>query len=54
MNLPDGKTCRDCRHYTRTCEWLLNRKASATECDWEPSKFREKDDAPPKRPADPA
>ncbi len=41
MKLPAGKTCGDCRWYSR-CEWLVGCESSNTECDWAPSRFVEK------------
>lgn len=40
MRLPPGKTCVECRHYSR-CAWLLNRSPESTTCDWFPSRFVE-------------
>jgi hypothetical protein len=40
--LPPGKTCNDCVHYVR-CTMVLGLKVDVnTECDWIPSKFRER------------
>jgi len=36
MKLPDGKTCGDCAHFKRTCEWLISCNPAATNCDWSP------------------
>ena len=41
MKLPAGKTCEDCRWYSR-CEWLISCEPSNTTCDWAPSRFVEK------------
>lgn len=38
--LPDGKSCRDCRHFISTCEWLISYTGDETACDWAPSRFR--------------
>ena len=45
MKLPEGKTCADCRHFERTCRWLISYKGHETSCDWHPSKFSEKEKA---------
>jgi len=42
MKLPDGKTCGDCAHFKRTCEWLISCNPAATNCDWSPSRFVER------------
>jgi len=42
-NLPDGKTCQDCRHFKRTCEWLISCEPTRTDCDWYPIKFTAKE-----------
>lgn len=34
----DAMRCIDCQHFER-CTWLIQRKASDTPCDWEPSRF---------------
>lgn len=39
-DLPEGKTCGDCTHFKRTCEWLIACKPDARGCDWIPSRFR--------------
>lgn len=39
VKLPVGKACRDCRHFVRTCEWLISATGAETECDWSPSRF---------------
>ena len=39
MRLPEGRTCGDCFHFKKTCEWLVSHVASDTKCDWWPSKF---------------
>ena len=44
MDLPPGKTCGDCQHMGR-CEWLIQQKPQATECDWSPSRFLERRDS---------
>lgn len=46
MALPPGKTCADCRWFTPKCSWLLSRDGSERSCDWLPSKFRPKPEAP--------
>lgn len=38
---PDDKTCDDCKHIKR-CKWLLSYTGAETQCDWTPSKFRER------------
>ena len=39
MLLPKGKTCKDCLHFQRTCEWLISCDPNKTSCDWSPSRF---------------
>lgn len=39
MQLPPGKTCADCWHFKRTCEWLISCEPTRRECDWAPSRF---------------
>ncbi len=39
MDLPEGRTCGDCRHFKRTCEWLISCKPERTSCDWWPVRF---------------
>lgn len=47
MALPDGKTCRDCRHLRR-CVALLNIASTNTVCDFYPSRFDQyQAEAPP-------
>lgn len=42
MNLPKGKTCKDCIHWKPTCEWLISsRTGNENSCDWNPSRFVE-------------
>lgn len=42
--LPEGKTCLDCRHFVRTCAWLIGSLTGAeTTCDWDPSRFQGSD-----------
>lgn len=41
MELPQGKTCGDCYHFARTCEWLISAKPDRTVCDWFPRRFHE-------------
>lgn len=41
MKLPEGKTCADCAHYKR-CEALFDCPTTNTECDWAPSRFRQR------------
>lgn len=53
---PDGQVCADCRHFKRTCEWLLSYSGRERTCDWFPSKFvaiaaATNDDAGAARPA---
>lgn len=38
--LPEGKTCADCVHWTRTCSWLICRIGTETTCDYIPSRYR--------------
>jgi hypothetical protein len=38
MALPDGKACRDCRHFTK-CARLFQCEPTNIECDWSPSRF---------------
>jgi hypothetical protein len=38
-DLPDGKTCGECFHFKRTCEWLISCKPTSTSCDWYPVRF---------------
>ena len=51
MNLPDGKTCADCYHFKRTCEWLISCPPTRIRCDWYPIRFRSVSPAPPTVPA---
>ena len=39
----DGKTCGDCAHFKRTCEWLISYSGKETSCDWYPIKFQPKE-----------
>lgn len=48
-SLPEGRVCGDCAHFTR-CAWLLSRERTETECDWSPSRFRLRPEAPPPAP----
>ena len=41
QKLPTGKTCGDCRWLAR-CRMLFQQRDDSTECDWSPSKFRER------------
>jgi hypothetical protein len=41
MNLPQDKTCGDCVHIRR-CNAIFGHMASDEQCDWYPSKFRER------------
>lgn len=41
MELPEGKTCNDCRHY-RFCDDFIGLEGSETRCDWAPARFLEK------------
>lgn len=45
MNLPDGKTCQDCRHFYR-CYKIFGHEALDETCDWSPSKFQPRKEAP--------
>jgi hypothetical protein len=38
-DLPEGYTCGDCRHFKRTCEWLISCEPTRTSCDWYPIRF---------------
>lgn len=38
MNLPEGSTCADCRHFAR-CEAIFGHIATDEVCDWSPSRF---------------
>ncbi len=38
MALPEGMTCRDCKHFAR-CHALLSRTGREVECDWHPVRF---------------
>lgn len=40
MNLPDGKTCGDCKHLA-WCTQVYSVKAESTMCDFEPIRFAE-------------
>jgi len=42
MDLPEGKTCKDCVHFDR-CHMLFQVKGSNTWCDFSPIKFVEAD-----------
>lgn len=44
MALPHGKTCLDCHHWAR-CLGLGTAKLGQVECDWSPSRFRDRSDA---------
>ena len=37
--LPPGRTCADCAHFKRTCEWLISYTGAETACDWWPVRF---------------
>jgi len=39
LALPAGRTCGDCIHFKRTCEWLISCKPDRTSCDWWPVRF---------------
>lgn len=39
MELPPGRTCADCAHFKRTCEWLISRNPDNEQCDWWPVRF---------------
>lgn len=41
MKLPEGKTCADCAYYKR-CYALFECPSTNTECDWAPSRFRQR------------
>lgn len=40
MQLPEGKTCKDCAHFER-CKGLFMCKPENTECDWSPNRFHD-------------
>ena len=42
LDLPTGKTCGDCLHFKRTCEWLISCEPTRTRCDWYPIRFTPK------------
>lgn len=42
MVLPDGKTCGDCVHWKRCSNLIDDLDLTNTECDFAPSRFREK------------
>ena len=44
MLLPKGKTCADCVHFTKTCKWLIACNPNNTNCDWNPSRYQQKQD----------
>ena len=44
MALPHGKTCSDCVHIQR-CIALGVTRFEAVECDWSPSRFRDRSEA---------
>ncbi|MNO64674.1 hypothetical protein D3C76_554090 [compost metagenome] len=48
MNLPAGKTCKDCVH-CRRCTLMFGHIPADEVCDWYPSRFREA--APTQEPA---
>ena len=39
LELPPNTTCSDCRHFKRTCEWLISCQPDRTSCDWYPVRF---------------
>lgn len=39
MDLPTGKTCGDCSHFT-SCNLMWGHIAADEVCDWSPSRFR--------------
>lgn len=39
---PNGLTCGDCAHFKR-CVMLFRQRATEAECDWIPSRFKEKE-----------
>lgn len=43
MDLPNGKTCGDCRNYEK-CRMLCGSriKSENTQCDFEPTRFKER------------
>lgn len=45
MNLPQGKTCADCKWFKPKCEWLISCPPTNTRCDWAPSRFVQKEPA---------
>lgn len=48
MNLPDGKTCGDCHHFSR-CNAIFGHIAEDEVCDWAPSRFAAKEVMPMKK-----
>lgn len=44
-SLPAGKTCRDCAHWTRCKALIQDLTGKETDCDWTPSRFRERPEA---------
>lgn len=43
MLLPEDRTCGDCAHFNR-CHKLFGCDPSFVNCDWDPSRFREKEE----------
>lgn len=43
MDLPEGKTCGDCFHVAR-CVMMFGAKPENTSCDFEPVRFRQKEE----------
>jgi len=44
--LPDGKVCNDCVHIAR-CMFLISCSPTEKRCDWEPSRFVQKEEECP-------
>lgn len=42
MDLPEGKTCGDCKHFYR-CFKIYGHIAEDESCDWAPSRFSQKE-----------
>ncbi len=41
MDLPEGKTCKDCVHFIRPCRTIYAKIEDDELCDWAPSRFKE-------------
>lgn len=42
MDLPSGKTCKDCAHFSVRCSWLVGAKPDWKACDFSPHRFKPK------------